>query len=267
VIANTGGAVMARFAGPGGLQLEDEQQHTKFALYAHAGAARVLAATAGDGGWIVAGFEDGTLWRKHLAANTAGELALEPPRAGLPLVVTEDGTAVFAVTSGRADAGGPSELRAWRPDGRVDVLAGPLASVVALALVDDGRVLALAEDGVRVVDITRAAPLSAPTGVLARAATLARSGGLVAAPTVAGGVEVVDPLVGWRWPLASPQKGQAPFTVVDIAPDGSRVLASTATEVFVWTLALPPDAEATKAWLARQTNAIADSPSGPLGWQ
>jgi hypothetical protein len=95
---------------------------------------------------------------------------------------------------------------------------------------------------------------------------LARTGGLVAAPTVTGGVEVIDAEVAWRWPLATPQKGQAPFSAVDIAPDGSRVLASNTTEVFVWTLDLPTDAETTKTWLARQTNATADKPSEPLGW-
>ena len=109
--------------------------------------------------------------------------------------------------------------------------------------------------------------VAAPISLLGTSASLARTGGLVAAPTVTGGVEIVDPLVGWRWPIATPHKGEPPFTVVDIAPDGSRVLAGNGTEVFVWTLDLPGDAEATKAWLARMTNATADNPSGPLGWQ
>jgi hypothetical protein len=107
---------------------------------------------------------------------------------------------------------------------------------------------------------------SALIALLGKSAALARTSGLIAAPTVIGGVEVVDPLVDWRWPLITPQKGQSPFSVVDIAPDGSRVLAWSSTEVFVWTLDLPDDAESTRAWLAKQTNAIADKPSGPLGW-
>jgi hypothetical protein len=247
-------------AGAHGLRIEDSQQRTKLALYAHDAVARSLAATAADGGWIVAAFDDGVLWRKQLAASTTGELKLEQQRGTIPLALADDGTALFA-------AGG--ELRAWRPDGRVDVLAQGLTGVLSLALQGGTRVLVLAEAGARVIDLDRSAaprPVNNEIELLGRPAALARSGGLVAAPTVAGGVEIVDPLVSWRWPLATPQKGQAPFSVVDIAPDGSRVLASNATEVFVWTLELPDDADATRSWLSRLTNATADNPSGPLGW-
>ena len=258
-------------AGTGGLRLEDQEQHTKLALYAHDAAARTLAATAADGGWVVAAFEDGVLWRKHLATSEAGELELGTVRGSLPLVIADDGTVVFAAAG---------ELRAWRADGSVDVLAELASPLLAATLVGGerrrgsgpgqlprDRLLALAETGTYLIDLDRARPLAAPLPLLGASAALARTGGLLAAPTVAGGVEVVDPLIDWRWPLAVPQRGQAPFTVVDIAPGGTRVLASNATEVFVWTLDLPGDADATRAWLASQTNAIADSPSRPLGWQ
>ncbi|HEX5064065.1 MAG TPA: hypothetical protein VFV99_32035 [Kofleriaceae bacterium] len=244
-------------AGTGGLRIEDTQQHTKLALYAHDAAAKTIAATTADGGWVAAAFEDGVLWRKHLSTNAAGELQVGPLTGGLPLAITDDGTTLFAI-------GG--ELRAWRPDGKVDVIAKPITPLLALATVDQTHVLALAEAGVHLVELDHAASLPSPTVLLAKSAALARSGGLLAAPTVTGGVEVIDPLVDWRWALATPQKGQAPFSVVDIAPDGSRVLGGSATEVFVWTLDLPADTDATKAWLANQTNATADNPSGPLGW-
>ena len=107
---------------------------------------------------------------------------------------------------------------------------------------------------------------SPPLVLLAKSAAVSRTSGLIAATTVVGGVEVIDPLVDWRWPLVTPQKGQSPFTLVDIAPDGSRVLAWSGPEAFVWTLDLPADAESTKAWLTRQSNATADNPTGPLGW-
>jgi hypothetical protein len=85
---------------------------------------------------------------------------------------------------------------------------------------------------------------------------------------VIGGVEVIDPVAGWRWPLASPQKGmQQPFSYVAISPDGSRVLGLTQQAIVVWTLALPKTAEDTQAWLDKLTNATADSPTGPLGWR
>jgi hypothetical protein len=171
--------------------------------------------------------------------------------------VTETGTAIFATDN---------ELRAWRPDGKVDVLGKAAGPVVGLANSDRARVLALTETSAQLADVTRAAALTPPQSVIAKSAALAKTGGLVAAPTVIGGVEVIDPVVDWRWPLVTPQKGQAPFSVVDIAPDGSRVLGSNATEVFVWTLDVPDDADATKTWLGTQTNAIADNPSGPLRW-
>jgi len=244
-------------AGVGGLRIDDAQQRTKLALYAHDAQANAISATPADGGWIVAAFADGTLWRKHLSTNAVGELQLGALPASLPLAITDDGTAVFAIAS---------ELRAWRPDGKVDVVAKPLAAALGLSVIDRKRVLALVEAGVHVVDLDRTSALAPPQIALGKSAALARAGGLVAAPTVVGGVEVLDPLVDWQWPVTTPQKGQAPFSVVDIAPDGSRVLGGNATEVFVWTLDLPGDADATKAWLGAQTNATADNPSGPLGW-
>jgi WD40 repeat protein len=244
-------------AAPGGLRLEDAQQRTKLALFAHDAAARSLAATPAGGGWVIAAFDDGLVWRKHLATNAVTKLQLGAVQGAIPLAIAADGTAVLA-TEG--------ELRAWQPDGDVTVLAKSTSAVLAISYIESERVLVLAEAGAHVVDTDRAAPLDAPLVLLAKSAAVARTGGLAAAPTVTGGVEVIDPTVDWRWPLATPQKGQAPFSVVDIAPDGSRVLASNTTDVFVWTLALPEDAEATKAWLIQQTNATADKPSGPLGW-
>ena len=54
---------------------------------------------------------------------------------------------------------------------------------------------------------------------------------------------------------------------VEIAPDGSRVAATTANTVLVWTLALPQTADQTRRWLDAITNAVADTPSGPLSWR
>jgi hypothetical protein len=99
-------------------------------------------------------------------------------------------------------------------------------------------------------------------------ASPAAEGGLIAAPTITGGVEVIDALVGWRWPLTSPQKGvQQGFTYVEMARDGSRVLGVTPQAVVVWTLQLPGAGDETEAWLDKTSNATADTPSGPLGWR
>jgi hypothetical protein len=246
-------------AGPGGLRLDDTEQRTKLALYAHGAATKTLVAT--PSGWVAAAFADGVVWRKHLQTNAVNELQLGAIKGSLPLAIGDNGTVVFG-------AGG--ELRAWRPDGRVDVLAKSIAPVLELALADN-RVVALTESAAHVVELATSGRDARNDGgviaLLGKSSALAGSSGLLAAPTVTGGVEVVDPLVEWRWPLVTPQKGQSPFSVVDIAPDGSRVLAWSSTEVFVWTLDLPRDADSTRAWLANQSNAIADKPSGPLGWQ
>ncbi len=245
-------------AGTGGLRVEDLQRRTKLVLYAHDAAATTLVATGDDGGWIVAAFEDGHLWRKHLSTSSVSELDLGPLQGALPVTISDDGTALFAHRG---------ELRAWRPDGRIDVIARPVSPLVGSALADRKRLVALGDSATQLVELGRGATLAAPLPVVGAQAALARTGGLVAATTVTGGVEVVDPVASWRWPLVTPAKGQAPFSVVDIAPDGSRVLASNTTEVFVWTLDLPDDAETTKAWLGTQTNATSDNPAAPLGWQ
>ncbi len=247
-------------AASGGLRLEDAQARTKLALYAHAAPVKTLAATDTGGGWVAAVFEDGQLWRKHLATNAVNELSIARQRASVPLWIADDGTAVF---------GAGSELRAWRTTGSVDVLAKLTAPVLAVSTAGDGRVLVLTEAGAHLVELAQhgIAPIAGPPLVLlAKSAAVSRTSGLIAATTVVGGVEVIDPLVDWRWPLVTPQKGQSPFTLVDIAPDGSRVLAWSGPEAFVWTLDLPADAESTKAWLTRQSNATADNPTGPLGW-
>ncbi|HEY5944870.1 MAG TPA: protein kinase, partial [Kofleriaceae bacterium] len=176
-----------------GLRIEDAQTHTKLALYAHDSPAKAIAATAADGGWVAASFEDGVLWRKRLSTTATGELALGALPGSMPLAITDDGTTLFAVAG---------ELRAWRPDGHVDVIAKPISPLLSIAVLDRKRVLAVAEAGAHVIEIDRASALPPSMQLLSKSAALARSGGLIAAPTVAGGVEVVDPLVDWRWALA-----------------------------------------------------------------
>jgi hypothetical protein len=243
-------------AAPGGLRLEDQQRRTKLALYAHEAAAKGLVSTAGGGGWVAASFEDGVLWRKSLRAGTSAELKLPAP--SLRLAISSDGTVIFGL-------GG--ELRAWRPDGKVDVLAKDLPNIVAVTLADASRALAMSDDGgLHVVELRGTGPLPAPQAA-SRGAALAATHALVASATAVGGVEVIDPLARWRWPLAVPMKGQQPFGSVEIAPDGSRVMATSSSALLVWTLELPSTAETTATWLDTLTNATADSPVGPLGWQ
>jgi WD40 repeat protein len=231
-------------AGDGGIRLEDQQTRGKLALYAHTAAARSVVSS---GDWVAAAFEDGIIWRKRLSDGEASELKLPATK----LAVDRDGTVL--ITNG-------GELRVWRPSGNVDVIAKGLRPITEL----DAAGLVLTDDAnAYQLDLRAASPTVAqPTvhgGVL--------GGGLVAGLSASGGVEVYDPATKLSWPLAIPTKGQAPYSFVEIAPDGSHVLATTSQSLLVWTLDLPSSAEATRAWLDKLTNATADSPSEPLTWR
>lgn len=239
-------------AGDGGVRLEDQQKHTKLALYAHSAAARALVSVPNNGGWVAAAFEDGVVWRKHLRDGAASELKSSASRIALGA----DGTVFIG------DAG---EVRAWRPDGRVDTLAKGLKTVTEVALLDTSLLVLTDDANAYELDIKLpSAPVAQP---IVHSAVYAPRGGLVAGLSPTGGVEVFDPATKQGWPLTIPTKGQAPYSFVEIAPDGTRVLAMTASTLLVWTLDLPASAEATRAWLDKLTNATADSPSEPLTWR
>ncbi len=246
-------------AGAAGVRLHDERQRTQLALLAHKADVRDLATTAGDGGWVAASFEDGLVWRKQLAGRAESKLPLSVPVSSrLPLAITADGTTIVGVGV---------ELRMWRSDGSVALLGSMTGSITDVVLIEQGLVLALTDDGMgHVVDIRTKQTIA--TMPISQLASISRTGALIANPTVLSGVEVIDPVAGWRWPLASPQKGvQEPFTYVEIARDGSRILGLTQHSVAVWTLELPGSAEETTTFLDKLTNAIADSPTGPLSWR
>lgn len=243
--------VLAR---PTGLVLEDQQLHTKGSLYAHDSPARKVLAN--ETGWILAVFADGVVWRKNLGSGAATELRL----AAQPLpriALAPDGTAVLGV-------GG--EVLAWRTDGKTDVLVTGKKQIASLALVGADRALAVTDDGNGYVTELRPGSV-APAIEMTRDPALALDGSLAAAHTSVGGVQAIDPLAGWSWSLATPQKGQSPYASIAIAPDGSRVMAMNDGAVLVWTLDLPRSPDATAAWLDRLTNATADRPMGPLGWR
>jgi serine/threonine protein kinase len=243
-------------AGEGGLRLEDQRLRTQLALLAHAPDVRALVTTGRDGGWIAASFADGLVWRKHLAGKVEDKLVLAPIPGQAPIALGPSGVVVI---------GAGTELKLWRPDGTVDTLVADAAPIVKVALVEPGVVLALSDDGSgRLVDLPTRTVTALP---VSPHASIADDGGLVAAPTVSGGVEIIDAAASWRWPLASPQKGMPQFSQLEIARDGSRVLALTQHSVVVWNLELPRSAEDTASWLDRLTNVTADRPNAPLTWQ
>ncbi len=245
-------------AGEGGVRLVDQRASKEQALFAHKPEVRALATVPDSAGWVAATFADGLVWRRQLSTSTDTSLTIAPAPAQLPMVLAPDGTVYLGV-------GG--ELRSWRADGKVDVLAKDLKQIVNLAIVAPGVVFVLCEDSTgHLVDV-RGKEITAHVPVAA-SASVAANGSLIANPTITGGVELIDPSGGWRWPLASPQKGmQQPFSYAEISPDGRRVLGLTQHSVVVWTLDLPGSADETATWLDKLTNATADNPSDPLRWR
>ncbi len=243
-------------AGARAVRLEDLQKKTNVTLLTHEAEVRDLAATWTDGGWVAASFADGLVYRKGLAAGEGRLQISASPQ--LPLALAADGRVVL---------GAGKELRVWKLDGNTETVATLPKPIYDVQILESGVALALTEDGAgHVVDL--ASKRVTTQLAIAADASAATEGGLLAGRTVTAGVEVIDPLVGWRWPLATPQKGvQAPYTYVEIARDGSRVLGVTPYAVVVWTLGLPKTADETTLWLDRASNATADSPNGPLTWR
>jgi WD40 repeat protein len=243
--------------GTGGLRLEDLQTRTKLMLLAYDKAARAIETSSADGGWVVATFEDGLVWRKHLSDGATTKIQVDA-QSPIRIAIANDGTALLGI-------GG--EVRAWRPDGKLDVLLGNLKTVKHVSFVAQTTALAVTEDATAYQIDTRAKSEVAPPQQVGRAGSHADSGGLAAGLSALGGVEVFDPLARWSWPLVTPQKGQPPFSFVHISPDSRRVLAMTSQSLLVWTLDLPQTAQETARWLDRLTNATAETPSEPLGWR
>jgi hypothetical protein len=208
------------------------------------------------GNWVAAAFADGVVWRKDLAGTDA-KLAL-PAAEQRPLAVAGDGSVVIGVGS---------ELRVWRATGKVETLARFPRDVSGVSLPAPGVAVAVTLDGsAQLVDLS-SGTITNRVAVSERAA-LDGDGSLIAAPIASGGVEVVDALTGWKWPLVTQQKGvQRPFGLVEVARDGARVLGVSDEALVVWTLGLPKTPDETASWLERTTNAVLDTPSGPLSWR
>ena len=247
-------------AGAGGLRLEDQQQpHQARCSTRTRPPRRRLAATADDGGWIVAAFEDGHVWRKHLSTNR------RQPRSSSAPVPGRAAARRSPTTARRCSASAASSARGAR-DGtrRRDRQADQACS--ASALVDRNTVRRARRDGsATLVDLDHAATLAA-TDARARYAGRARRRAVVCSSATDRDRRRRGRRSGRRLALAARDpaaKARPRFRFVDIAPDGSRVLATNATEVFVWTLDLPDDVE-TDEGVARQaiTNATSDNPAG-----
>jgi hypothetical protein len=198
-----------------------------------------LLGIAGTKSTVAAAFADGTLWRHDVATGIDGQLEATPKPSG-PIVVLADGGVAYA-----ADR----ELRLWRGDRALLLPAGFQHPIDKLALAD-GSVVAMTTEGTAHVIGLDIPPtiVSAPAGP---GASVSSETGLIVVLSRDGTIEVVDPLVKQRWPLA--MAGVVPFMYPQISPDARHVFALTRRGLLVWTLDLPgPDD--TRKWLDAMTN-------------
>jgi hypothetical protein len=141
------------------------------------------------------------------------------------------------------------ELRIWRGDRALLLPAGFQHPIDKLALAD-ASIVAITTDGTAHVISTSIPPTVAAT-FAGPGASVSSDTGLIVVLSREGTIEVVDPLVKQRWPLAV--AGVVPFMYPQIAPDGRHVFALTRRGLLVWTLDLPgPDD--TRKWLDAMTN-------------
>ncbi|MEO8842849.1 MAG: protein kinase [Kofleriaceae bacterium] len=223
-----------------------------------------LATSPAHGGWIVAAFDDRTIWRTNLESHATTTTVVDLAPAREALAILPNGDVVF---------GAGSELRVWPTEGKTRAVAHLGRTIASLSLIGDGRVIAIAHDG-----SAQIAELEHPNDPVTLALPLANAsftadGSLVGSLATSGAVEVFDPAVGERWTLAQPHDPDAPNSVqthhayvqsVAIAPDGRRLLAVTTGKLLIWPLGLPQTPEATVAWIETLTNATIAT-AGPAG--
>ncbi|MCW5803662.1 MAG: protein kinase [Deltaproteobacteria bacterium] len=243
----------------GAVRLYDVARRSERVLVARGGAKLVeLAWNRGTPTYVAATFDDGTLWRHDLGTGPGATVQL--PVTPKQLLVAPDGTVLFP--EGRT-------LRAWRSGGALEAFATLPRAILAVGLAGPARAFAFTErDGAFQIDLAAGDPAARAIETEPfeekRAAMAIDAGTLVVAgPT---GVDVVDPLVRYRWTLA-PTSPEFAYGKPRISNDGRRVMAQTGDHLLVWTFVVPGDATATAAWLAAMTNAATAPATGVLTWQ
>ncbi len=224
--------------------------------------ARLVAATGQttdlDGDITAATYVDA----RRYVVSTAGELRLHDGDRDAPLYGHGPASWLASLPDGTVAAGFADGL-VWR--GKVtggDEHLQLDAAATAGVLRPDGTVVVASGGELRTWK-PGAVALDATGVSLATQTSLTPS--LVATVTPGGTLELAD-LGGDpadRWPIAIGRT----FAGVQLAPDGSALLATTPDAVLAWPVDLPATAAATAKWLDSLTNARADSgPTAPLSW-
>jgi hypothetical protein len=260
-------------ADPGAVVLYEPRTGTRTPLFTGKGKLLDLAWSRGTPAWAAASFDSGSLWRRDLAtgAEATADAKLAAPGS---LLVTRTGTVLFA--DGRI-------LRAWRPSGAIDPHVELPRPIAAIHLAGPGHVLAVLDDSsTYLVDLAipnDARPSENLSGQLVTraqrvAVAMAADAGTLVAPS-SGGLEIVDPLVGYRWTLTAPpplpklwEQVTPTYTAPLISSDGTRVIARLPSALVAWSIHVPASADDTVRWLDSLTNAAIDTQgSGRLVWR
>ena len=213
--------------------------------------------------WVVTALDDGTLSRHDLASGHAMQTRIaRRTEAFSPGIAT-----TAAMREGDVFFASGARLRRWKASGSIEDHVTCPRPIHSVFLLDETRLLVVAEDGTGYVARTdRSELLPLPTlGANYVWATLDPT--LIVTDDRSGGVTVLDVVANAAWKIArATPAGSTP----DITGDGSVVVMRDATldgtAIALWPLDLPTTPEATAKWIDDMTNATFDPRTGMLGW-
>jgi hypothetical protein len=198
------------------------------------------------------------LSERRYALGTGSELRLHDGERETTLV--KKGPVTWISGAGDHLAAGFGDGTVWRgtvTGGTETVHVDPAST--AGVLLPDGTVRIAAGDELRAWKPGQAAidDLGVSLGT-----QTALTQGLGATVMPAGTIELIDDREHWTL------DGGHTFTSVQVAPDGSRVLATTQDSVLEWKIELPATPAAATAWVDTLTNARTDGgPTAPLAFR
>ncbi len=238
---------------PGGkIELHDLATRQRISLVQHTAKLVSMTWNHADKPSVAVGFDDGFLWRANLTTTASATLQLDK-KLKSQLQIDDDGAVWFGVDT---------ELRAWREGGTTAVAVATVPKPIVELGLHAGRAIVFTDDGSSyAVDTAKGS--SETLFPLGKRAAMAERAGLVAT-TRGAMLDLIDPMVGRRWTIASANDGT--FGQVQISSDGRRVLAFTHAHLIAWALDLPTTPEATAKWLDAMTNAN-DKGAGELVWK
>lgn len=252
----------------GSIQLVDPVTKLRTPLLTRTTRLVQLAVSRGAGkGWIAGAFLDASLWRVDLES---GQQATTPVgRVPTMIAIRTDGAMVFPQ--------GP-RLMMWATTNELRTIAELGKPIDGVGLAGDDRAIVFTEGGLGYAVELSTKEVSKPFDLGVMQATQSPGTGLLVYPN-RGAIEVFDPVVNYRWTLAS--SPGVTYTVPQISNDGHRVIARRnvtdrekrdvekrqQNALLAWQLVIPATPEDTARWLDQLTNAIVDDTGASLTWR